>query len=184
MGHGSCCLQAVFAMAFRDPRPSWDAYFMGLARAAASRSTCLRLQVGAILVQDRSHRGSGYNGAPAGITSCLEAGECLMRDGHCIRTIHAEVNLILQTDASERKGATVYVTHFPCWRCATMLANSGIAEIVYELPYHRDVQEVRELLHEAGVRLRRFTDRDEIEGGQEPPLLGRGETEAGDSEEG
>jgi dCMP deaminase len=161
----------------KDPRPSWDSYFMGLARQAATRSTCLRRQVGAVLVQNRSHRGSGYNGAPAGIDSCLDLGECLMRDGHCIRAVHAELNLILQTDMREREGATVYVTDFPCWRCANFLANSGIAEIVYSRPYHRDVSEVQELMQRAGITLRRFDERDaesrEIETKQ-PGLLESG----------
>lgn len=126
-----------------------------MASAAASRSTCLRRQVGAVLVQDKAVRGTGYNGAPRGVKSCADLGECLLDDeGRCIRTIHAEANLMLQTDLLDRKGATVYLTDFPCWRCALLLANSGIAEIVYDQEYGSEEDQVRRLMNDAGVRLR------------------------------
>jgi len=139
-----------------DPRLDWDHYFMGLAHFVATRSTCLRRHVGAVLVQQRAVRGTGYNGAPAKIPSCIELGECLMRDGNCIRTNHAEQNLILQTDAAERAGATVYLTDAPCWRCANLLANSGIAEVVYDQAYARDAEAVSELLADAGIVCRKL----------------------------
>ena len=133
-------------------RVDWDRYFMGIARAVASRSTCPRRSVGAVLVQGRDIRGTGYNGAPAGVESCDEVG-CLMRDDHCIRAIHAEANLLLRTDARDREGATVYVTVRPCWACANLLANAGIASVVHEEEYWRDSGGVRALLAAAGVSM-------------------------------
>lgn len=136
-------------------RESWDEYFLRMAKAASSRSTCLRRHVGAVLVQDKAVRGTGYNGAPRGVPSCLDLDECLLDEsGRCIRTIHAEANLILQTDTKDREGATVYITDFPCWRCALLLANSGIKEIVYDQEYGAESKEVRSLMRDAGVHLR------------------------------
>ncbi|CAB3389270.1 deoxycytidylate deaminase [Kyrpidia spormannii] len=147
-------------------RKSWDCYFMDIAYMAATRATCPRRQVGAVLVQDRKLMGSAYNGAPAGVTDCYEGG-CLLVDvyeknpageivqkQHCIRTIHAEQNLILFTDRAQRLGSTVYVTDSPCWTCANMLANSGIAEIVYHRPYEKDLEKVSRLLQEKGIGFR------------------------------
>lgn len=148
-----------------DQRQDWDHYFMEIAELVSTRSTCLRRKVGAVLVQDtqrdrgprrRSLKGSGYNGAPAKIDSCMDIGECLMRDGNCIRAVHAEQNLMLQTDADERTGATVYVTDSPCWRCANLLANSGIREIVYRDVYERDIEMVRDLMAAAGIIFRQL----------------------------
>jgi dCMP deaminase len=137
-----------------DKRDSWDEYFASMARAVASRSTCLRLKVGAVLVQDHSVRGTGYNGAPSGILSCEELGECLLKHDRCIRSVHAEANLILQTDSKERVGATVYVTAMPCWNCALLLANSGISEVVYLDAYGKEISETERLFLEAGIILR------------------------------
>lgn len=127
---------------------------MHMAEAVASRSTCPRLQVGAVLVQGRSVRGTGYNGAPAGVPSCLDEGECLLENGRCIRSLHAETNLILQTDAKERQDSSVYITAFPCWRCALLLANAGISEVVYGQAYGDEEAQVRRLFEQAGVLLR------------------------------
>ena len=129
---------------------------MNIAHAAASRSTCSRLQVGAVLVQGKSIRGTGYNGAPSGMPSCLEVG-CNLRNERCIRSVHAEANLILQTDAHERQGSSVYVTAIPCWNCALLLANSGIGEVVYQTERGTEVDEVRNLFLEAGIGLRSFS---------------------------
>jgi dCMP deaminase len=132
---------------------SWDDYFMTLAFMASGRSTCPRRSVGAVLVQNRRVRGTGYNGAPSGVTSCLDD-DCLMREGSCIRTIHAEANLMLQTDSREREGAVVYCTDRPCWACANLLANSGVSEIVYCRGYHRDLEEVEKIMSETGIVFR------------------------------
>lgn len=138
---------------------------MTLAFMAAERSTCPRRAVGAVLVQEKRVRGTGYNGAPAGIDSCLEVG-CLMRDGSCVRTIHAEANLMLQTDAAERAGASVYCTDRPCFNCANLLANSGISEIVYCRSYHRDEDEVRQMMVDLGITFRQLDAPQGIEPGE------------------
>jgi len=149
-------------------RKSWDAYFMDIAKVVASRATCPRLHVGAVLVQGKRIRGTGYNGAPAGLPSCEDEG-CLLTETyeeehgaivkkeHCIRTIHAEINLLSYTDVAERQGATVYLTDEPCYTCAKALANSGIAEVVYERPYLKDHARTSETLAAKGIVLRRLT---------------------------
>jgi dCMP deaminase len=113
-------------------RPSWDEYFMAIAFAVAGRSTCDRAHVGAVLVRDRRILTTGYNGAPAGLPHCDDVGH-LMADGHCVRTLHAEQNAIIQgaLHGVSIQGATAYVTHQPCLTCAKMLINSGVTRIVY-----------------------------------------------------
>ena len=99
-------------------RPSWDEYFMNIALEVARRSTCPRAQVGAIIVRDKRILTTGYNGAPSGLPHCTEVG-CLMRGGHCVRTLHAEQNAIIQgaLHGVSVKGGTIYVTHQPCLIC-------------------------------------------------------------------
>jgi dCMP deaminase len=143
-------------------RQGWDDYFMTLAFMAASRGTCPRRQVGAVLVQNKCVRGTGYNGSPAGTDSCLEDG-CLMRDGSCVRTIHAEANLMLQTDATERTEAAVYCTDRPCFSCANLLANAGIREIVYCRGYHRDEDLVLSLMEKKNIIFRQLESPDGID---------------------
>ncbi|GGK18305.1 deaminase [Caldalkalibacillus thermarum] len=150
-------------------RKSWDHYFMDMAYMAASRATCPRRHVGAILVKDKKILGTAYNGAPAGVPDCYEAGCMLVetyeeedgqmvRKERCIRAIHAEQNLLLFTDREDRQGATVYVTDQPCWTCTNMLANSGIAEIVYHRAYAKDQDKVRALLKQKGIVLRHLSN--------------------------
>lgn len=144
-------------------RKSWDEYFMQLTFNVAERATCPRRQVGAILVKDRKLMGTGYNGSPSGVADCLENG-CMMelfeengeQKERCIRTIHAEVNLMLFTDRDDREGATVYSTDSPCYNCAKMLANSGIKEVVYEYIYEKDHPKVAQLFAEAGIIYRQY----------------------------
>jgi dCMP deaminase len=141
----------------RPPRASWDAYFMSKAVIAATRSTCASRMVGAVLIQDKQERGTGFNGAPADLDDCLDVGcDDANTDGQCLRAIHAELNLILQTDRDHRKGATVYCTDQPCLRCATVLANSGIARVVYSRRFHRHTVQVEELFAAKGIRLDQF----------------------------
>jgi dCMP deaminase len=156
-------------------RKSWDHYFMDMAYMAATRATCPRRYVGAILVKDKKLLGSAYNGSPAGTTDCFEDG-CMLTEFYeqhngamvkkerCIRTIHAEQNLLLFTDREDRQGSTVYVTDQPCWTCTNMLANSGIVEIVYHRAYNKDHQQVTHLLHKKGIILRHFTEYQAPEG--------------------
>ncbi|MDK2879539.1 MAG: dCMP deaminase, partial [Thermoanaerobacteraceae bacterium] len=141
-------------------RPSWDSYFMEIAHVVAKRSTCLRRQVGAVIVKDKRIMTTGYNGAPTGIAHCEEVG-CLrdelnipsgQRHELC-RGIHAEQNAIIQAAiwGVGIKGATLYCTTQPCALCAKMLINAGITRIVYEGNYP-DTLAMR-LLEEAGVEV-------------------------------
>lgn len=147
----------------REPRPGWDEYFMTIARVVASRSTCLRRQVGAVLVRENRILATGYNGAPAGLRHCLEVG-CLRermevpageRHELC-RGLHAEQNALLQAAVYgiSIRGATCYVTHQPCVMCAKMLANAGIGEVVFAGDYPDEL--ARQIFAEAGVRLTRW----------------------------
>ena len=133
-------------------RPSWDTYFMEIAFTVAKRSTCDRAHVGAVLVRDRRILTTGYNGAPAGLSHCDEVGH-LMVDGHCVRTLHAEQNAIIQAALHGvlTQSAAAYVTHQPCLTCAKMLINAGVHRIVYAGNYPDSHS--RDFLHEAGVEL-------------------------------
>lgn len=117
-------------------RETWDAYFMRMARMVASRSTCPRASVGCVLCNDNRVVSSGYNGAIAGAPHCTDVG-CDVRDGHCIRTVHAEANAI--ADAARRGvvtwGSTAYITHAPCINCAKLLVSAGVQRIVYSSAY-------------------------------------------------
>jgi dCMP deaminase len=152
-------------------RKDWDTYFLDIAYMASTRSQCTRRHVGAVLVQGRKLLGTAYNGAPAGTPDCTEAGcliveefeptwmngqEEMVKKQRCIRTIHAEQNLLLFTDRRDREGSTVYITDEPCWTCANMLANSGIVEIVYHRPYPKDHEKVKALIAGKGIGFRRL----------------------------
>jgi dCMP deaminase len=120
------------------PRASWDRYFMDIASVVASRSTCDRKFVGAVIVRDRTILSTGYNGSIRGMPHCTEAGH-MMEDGHCVATIHAESNAILQAakNGVNVDGATVYVTASPCWSCFKHIANTGMRRIVFG-EFYRD----------------------------------------------
>lgn len=111
-------------------RKDWDKYFMDIAFMVSERSTCPRLHVGAVLVNDKRIKATGYNGSPKGLPHCDEAG-CLMVNNHCVRTIHAEVNCLLEVTPQERQGATMYVTHAPCPECQKLIITSGIKRVIY-----------------------------------------------------
>ncbi len=120
-------------------RPSWDEYFMNLARSVATRATCDRKHIGAVIVKEKRILATGYNGSIAGLPHCDSVGH-MMEDGHCVRTVHAELNAITQ---AARHGiaineGTVYTTASPCWNCFKSLANAGIKEIVYGEFYRDD----------------------------------------------
>lgn len=119
-------------------RASWDEYFMALAKTVASRATCDRKHVGAVLVVDRTILSTGYNGSIRGLPHCDDVGH-MMEDGHCIATVHAEVNAIAQAakNGVSIDGATLYTTASPCWPCFKMIANAGIKRIVYG-EFYRD----------------------------------------------
>jgi dCMP deaminase len=145
-------------------RPSWHEYFLQLARQAATRSTCLRRQVGAVLVRDKRLLATGYNGSPRDTAHCLDMG-CLReqlgipsgeRQELC-RAIHAEQNAIIQAAVHgvAIDGATLYSTLQPCVLCAKMLINCGVKEIHYLEGYPDELSAA--MFEEAGVRLHKET---------------------------
>jgi dCMP deaminase len=119
-------------------RTSWDQYFMEIARQVASRATCDRKHVGALLVRDRIILSTGYNGSIRGMPHCDEVGH-LMENGHCVATVHAEANAVLQAARTgvRIEGASLYTTASPCWPCFKLVANAGIVRIVYA-EFYRD----------------------------------------------
>lgn len=125
-------------------RSDWDSYFLNIAKTIATRATCLRGQVGAVLVRDRIILSSGYNGSARGTPHCLDVG-CMMENGSCVRTVHAEVNAISQAarTGTSIEGATLYCTLSPCWNCFKQAANAGIQRIVYAEEYRRGVEHLR-----------------------------------------
>ncbi len=144
-------------------RPSWDEYFMEIVQVVKKRSTCLRRQVGALIVNDKRILSTGYNGAPTGLKHCDELG-CLrdkmnvpsgQRHELC-RGLHAEQNAIVHAANSgvSIKGATIYVTDQPCVLCAKMIINGGIKRVVFASGYPDELS--KQLLLEAGVELVKF----------------------------
>ena len=144
-------------------RPTWEEYFMEITRLVAKRATCLRRQVGAVLVMDKRLLATGYNGAPSGLAHCLEVG-CLRekrqipsgeRHELC-RGLHAEQNVIIQAafHGIRIQGSTLYCTNLPCAICTKMLINAGIQEIVYKSGYGDDLS--KEMLLEARIPIRQL----------------------------
>jgi len=133
-------------------RPTWDRYFLNIAREVATRSTCPRRAVGAVLVRDRQILSTGYNGAPRNLPHCTEVG-CLMVDGHCVRASHAEMNAIAQAalHGVSIKGATLYTTDKPCLICSKLLINSGVTKIVYTSEYPDEIAD--QMLQGAGIEV-------------------------------
>lgn len=120
----------------RVVRATWDEYFMRIALEVSSRATCPRRSVGAVIVRDKTIVATGYNGSVRGMAHCHDAG-CMMEEDHCVRTIHAEANALIQAakNGARVEGATIYINVFPCWSCAKLLFNAGIARIVYSELY-------------------------------------------------
>ena len=145
-------------------RPSWDQYFMDITRLVATRSTCLRRQVGAILVKERNILATGYNGVPARISHCDATG-CLReklkvpsgeRHELC-RGLHAEQNAIIQAASHgiNISDSTLYCTTMPCIICTKMLINAGIRTVVYAEGYADDL--AREMIAESGLEVIHFS---------------------------
>lgn len=111
---------------------------MDIAKQVATRATCDRKHVGALLVRDRTILSTGYNGSIRGLPHCDEAGH-MMENGHCVATVHAEANAIIQAakNGVGINGATIYTTASPCWPCFKLIANSGCARIVFG-EFYRD----------------------------------------------
>ena len=133
-------------------RVNWENYFMNIAKQVATRSTCDRKHVGSVIVRDRTILSTGYNGSIRGMAHCDEVGH-LMEEGHCVATIHAETNAILQAakNGVMIDGAEVYITASPCWNCFKMLANAGIKKIYYG-EFYRD-QRIFDVAKRLGIEL-------------------------------
>jgi dCMP deaminase len=144
-------------------RPTWDEYFMDITHLVAKRSTCLRRQVGAVLVKDKNILATGYNGAPSGVAHCLDVG-CLREQlqvpsgerHELCRGLHGEQNAIIQAakHGTSIEGATLYSTTMPCIICSKMIINSGIKRIVYEEGYADRL--ASEMIAESGVVIDHF----------------------------
>ncbi len=128
---------------------------MEVARTVATRATCPRASVGAVIVREHRILTTGYNGAPRGVAHCSEIG-CEMVSGHCVRSTHAEANAVVQgaLHGVGLDGATAYCTHQPCVNCAKLLISAGIVRIVYASAYADAF--AQSLLAEAGVALAHF----------------------------
>ncbi|CAM3284996.1 ComE operon protein 2 [Vagococcus fessus] len=132
-------------------RIPWDQYFMAQSVLLSLRSTCSRLAVGATIVRDTRIIAGGYNGSVSGDSHCIDEG-CYVVDNHCVRTIHAEMNAILQCAkfGVPTEGAELYVTHFPCLQCTKMILQAGITKIHYLTDYRNDDYAIK-LIEQAGV---------------------------------
>lgn len=132
-------------------RISWEQYFMAQSHIVALRSTCTRLNVGAIIVRNNRIIASGYNGSVSDGAHCIDHG-CYIIEGHCVRTVHAEANAILQCArfGVSTENTEIYVTHYPCLQCCKMIIQSGIRKLYYAEDY-RNHEYAIDLFKEAGV---------------------------------
>lgn len=139
-------------------RASWDEYFLQLAEVVATRATCDRRHVGAVIVRDRTVLATGYNGSIRGLPHCDEVGH-LMENGHCVRTVHAEANAIAQAakNGVGIDGASIYITASPCWVCFRLIANAGLSRIAFG-EFYRD-ERIFEAAGLAGIELVDLTPR-------------------------
>jgi dCMP deaminase len=135
-----------------DSRVSWHEYFMNIAKQVATRATCDRKHVGAVIVRDKTILSTGYNGSIRGLPHCSEVGH-MIEDGHCVRTVHAEANAICQAarNGVRIEGADIYTTASPCWNCFRLIANSGIKRIYYG-EFYRD-RRILEAAEQLGMEL-------------------------------
>ncbi|GEL66154.1 ComE operon protein 2 [Marinilactibacillus psychrotolerans] len=134
-------------------RIPWDQYFMSQSMLLAMRSTCTRLSVGAMIVREKRVISGGYNGSVSGDVHCSDHG-CYLIDGHCVRTVHAEMNALLQCAkfGVKTEGADIYVTHFPCLQCTKTIIQAGIRKIYYLKNYHNHSYAIK-LLEQANINV-------------------------------
>ena len=123
-------------------RPNWDEYFLKLAMLASERATCPRMHCGCVLVKDKNVIATGYNGSIPGDDHCEDVG-CMIVDNHCVRTVHAEMNALIQ---AARRGhamedSTAYITNMPCTNCAKALITAGVKRVVIFSDYHDTMAE-------------------------------------------
>lgn len=133
-------------------RVSWEKYFMNIAREVATRSTCDRKHVGAVIVRGKTILATGYNGSIRGLAHCDDAGH-EMENTHCVRTVHAEANAIVQSarNGVRLEDSEIYVTASPCYDCFKMIANSGINKIYFG-EFYRE-QRILDHAKEIGIDL-------------------------------
>ena len=136
-------------------RVSWEQYFMNIAKEVATRSTCNRKHIGAVIVRDKAILATGYNGSIRGLAHCDDA-DHEMENAHCVRTIHAEANAIVQSarNGVRIENGEIYVTASPCYNCFKMIANAGITAIYYAEFYRDD--RIKEHAAELGINLIHF----------------------------
>ncbi|MDI6802324.1 MAG: cytidine/deoxycytidylate deaminase family protein [Bacteroidota bacterium] len=135
-----------------DKRVNWTEYFMNIAEQVATRSTCDRKKIGAVIVRDKTILSTGYNGSVKGAPHCDDIGHD-MENGHCVRTVHAEANAVAQ---AARYGVAIdnseiYITASPCLTCFKLIANAGI-KVVYYKEFYRD-ERINEYAKQAGIKL-------------------------------
>ena len=133
-------------------RADWDEYFMDIARVISSRSTCDRKFVGAVIVRDKTILSTGYNGSIRKLEHCDEVGH-MMENDHCVATIHAEANAILQAAKNGVciDNGTIYTTASPCWQCFKLIANAGIRRICFG-EFYRD-ERIFKIAKQIGIEL-------------------------------
>lgn len=136
-------------------RPSWDEYFLKVAMLVSERATCPRMHCGCVLVKDRQILSTGYNGSIPGDDHCEESG-CMIVDNHCVRTIHAEMNAILQCSSHgiSTNNSIAYVTNMPCTNCAKALITAGIKQVVIFSDYHDTLAE--QFFQKANIKIKRL----------------------------
>ncbi len=144
-------------------RPSWEQYFMDIAELVSSRSTCVRRQIGAVLIRDKQIISTGYNGAPKGIGHCGDQG-CLRTElgipsgerHEICRGVHAEQNAIIQAalHGINTEGTSLFCTHQPCTLCAKLIINAGVRKVLFQGDYPDTL--AKELLLEANISLIRW----------------------------
>lgn len=133
-------------------RKTWPTYFLDIAAVVATRATCDRKSVGAVIVRDNRILSTGYNGSIPGAPHCDDVGH-MMEDGHCVRTVHAEANAINQAAryGVAVDGATIYTTASPCWPCFQKIVSAGLKKIVFGELY-RD-ERIKQFAAESGIEL-------------------------------
>ncbi len=156
-------------------RPDWDRYFLDLCEAVSRRATCDRGRAGCVIVKDKRIMTTGYVGAPAGLPHCYEVGHDIRKvitaddkiSQHCVRTLHAEQNAIIQAArfGIALEGGTLYCKMTPCRTCAMIIINAGIKRVVCEKRYHAD-QDTINMFTEAGVALKVMSNQIEKYEGQ------------------
>ena len=143
-------------------RIGWNTYFMNIARQVAERSTCDRKHIGAVIVRDRNILATGYNGSITGMPHCDDIGH-MMENDHCVATVHAEANAIIQAakHGVSIAGAAIYTTASPCWNCFKLIANSGIKQVYYAEFYRDD--RIFEVAKTIGIELIHLDNKENTE---------------------